>query len=188
MIRLRPFQDNAEKIKIESRCEVMGGILTLVFSIEDLQRLIQDFYPIETHTEKIGIIYPAENLWQTTCFEIFLKNKQFPSYYEFNFNSSGDWNLFYFSNYRERVKNFSHSVKIKMSTQMINDKIQLRYILDLKELAHLKFPCQANLASVIREKSKISYWSQKHNKKTPDFHDPENFSLQLDINGLLSNV
>src|SRR4051812_15672614 len=45
----------------------------------------------------------ADNLWQQTCFEIFLSLPQVFWYYEFNFSPSGEWAVYRFLFYRERA-------------------------------------------------------------------------------------
>lgn len=41
------------------------------------------------------------NLWQTTCFELFLKRPGDDAYIEFNFSPSGEWAAWTFERYRE---------------------------------------------------------------------------------------
>lgn len=43
-----------------------------------------------------------DELWKTTCFEFFLKDKLSTSYIEMNVNDIGQWNFYRFKNYRER--------------------------------------------------------------------------------------
>lgn len=178
MIPLYPFQDRKEKIRLFSHFRVEGSILTLNFFVDDSHDELEDFYPL-TIGENDTKVCPSEDLWKSTCFEIFLKNRESADYYEFNFNSKGDWNLFYFSNYRERHKNLENVVDVSLVIEKNLNRTILIYRFDLKKLEHLKIPCQINISSVIKTKAEISYWSQKHNGTKPDFHDPENFSLKM---------
>ncbi len=186
MIPLYAFHERNEKIRIGCQYKLEGSFLILQFLVEDYQSEIEDFYP-PTSGEKLAILYLNEDLWKTTCFEIFLKNLNSNDYYEFNFNSQGDWNLFYFKDYREREKNFKHTVTVSVQNEKLLNKTTLMYKFDIAKLDKLNFPCQVNLSSVIKTKSEISYWSQKHTGAKPDFHDSKNFSLLLDLNQSKNN-
>jgi hypothetical protein len=182
MILLFPFEDRKEKIRISSQYELVGHLLDISYFVEDKEKRLDDFYPVESNKEILGTLFPLENLWTTTCFEIFLKNAAGENYYEFNFNSKGDWNVFYFSKYRERVSIEKVPLNLKMETQVYADRIILKYQIDLKKLPSLKLPCQVNIATVTKTDLGITYWSQKHSGQKADFHNPSNFSLNLNIN------
>lgn len=178
MIPLYPFKNSKESIRLFSHYECTSGIFNLSFLVYDLKNQLLDFYPFSTG-ELLGKIYLQENLWQTTCFEIFFGNTNSPDYYELNFNSQGDWNLFYFTDYRQRKNESFDSVDLKIELEKLNSGYQLRFQFEIKQLAKLKLPCKVNLAAVVKTNSEISYWSQKHSSQKPDFHDAENFSLFL---------
>lgn len=182
MLLLFPFEDKKEKVRVFGHYEISATFLQVSYVIEDKEHELDDFYPLESGAEVIGTLFPLENLWTTTCFEIFLKNVMSSDYYEFNFNSKGEWNVFYFSNYRQRVTGYKSNLGVNMVTRSLNERHQLQFQFDLRKLTHLKLPCQVNLAAVIKTSSVMSYWSQKHNRHKPDFHDPNNFNLILNIN------
>src|SRR5262245_43514508 len=55
--------------------------------------------------EELKVPEPAEpartdDLWKTTCFEVFLKPSLSKRYYEFNFSPSGLWAAYSFEDYR----------------------------------------------------------------------------------------
>ncbi len=43
----------------------------------------------------------ADELWQHTCFELFIGAQNDAEYYEFNFSPSGEWAAYEFRNYRD---------------------------------------------------------------------------------------
>lgn len=176
-----PFREINEKIRLFSHFEVNESILNLSFIVDDFKNEIEDLYPL-TDGFIQGKIFPKENLWQTTCFEIFLKNQSNDDYYEFNFNGKGDWNVFYFNKYRERANDFKHSIQTTTAIERKLNRTHFLFTIGLPELKKIKLPCLVNLSSVIKSKSENSYWSQKHNSQKPDFHDPSNFSLILTSN------
>lgn len=179
MLLLFPFEDKKEKVRLFSHYELVGAKLQISYVIEDNENELEDFYPLESGKEMFGSLFPLENLWTTTCFEIFLKNFKGDDYYEFNFNSKGEWNVFYFSGYRQRVKEHKVDLEIKMLSRSTNERHQLQFQFDIKKLTNLKLPCQVSLATVVKTHLGVSYWSQKHNGQKADFHDPKNFSVIL---------
>lgn len=179
MILLYTFENKKENIRISSDYQLFDSLLSVSYLIDDKEQELEDFYPFEPGKDILGTLFPLENLWTTTCFEIFLKNVNSNDYYEFNFNAKGDWNLFYFSNYRKRVENFKPELNIQMKTLQSHGRLLLVYSVDIKNLVNLKLPAQVNMAAVTKSKAGISYWSQKHNGLKPDFHDFKNFSLFL---------
>lgn len=179
MILMYPFEDKKEKIRVSSDFSLNGNNFVVSYLIDDRESTLEDFYPFESDKEVAGQLFPLENLWTTTCFEIFLKNVNAKDYYEFNFNSKGDWNLFYFSDYRQRVDGYRSSIDLNMVIQAKGDQTQLSFKIDFKKLEKLKLPCVVNMATVIKTKAGVSYWSQKHSGVKADFHDFKNFSLKL---------
>ncbi len=182
MVLLYAYENKKENIRISSDFQLMGSQLNVSYLIDDAGHELQDFYPFEPEKNVLGTLFPLENLWTTTCFEIFFKNINSTDYYEFNFNSKGEWNLFYFSDYRKRVEGYKNGIEVQMQTQMKSGRPFLLYSFDISKLVNLKVPAQANLATVTKSSAGISYWSQKHNGQKPDFHDPKNFSLILKSN------
>lgn len=182
MILLYPFENKKENIRISSDFQLNGTVLTVSYLVDDKEQELEDFYPFEAGKEISGALFPLENLWTTTCFEIFLKNASTNDYYEFNFNSKGEWNVFYFSDYRKRVDTFKPNLNINLKTLWANGRPLLEFTVDINSLVNLKVPAHVNMATVTKGKAGISYWSQKHNGQKPDFHDFKNFSLVLNSN------
>ena len=46
----------------------------------------------------------ADNLWLSTCFELFLAGESQPGYTEFNVSPSGAWNCYRFDDYRHGMQ------------------------------------------------------------------------------------
>lgn len=179
MILLYTFENKKENFRISSDFQLNGSILKVSYLVDDSGKEIEDFYPFEVGKDSSGALFPLENLWSTTCFEIFLKNAITNDYYEFNFNSKGEWNVFYFSDYRKRVENFKPPLNITMKTSQSFGRPLLEFFIDIKNLVKLELPAYVNMATVTKGKAGISYWSQKHSGQKPDFHDFKNFSLIL---------
>ena len=121
-----------------------------------------------------------DNLWQETCFEVFLRRKdQPPGYLEFNFAPSGHWAFYRLGGYRAELERpevegppiiraqfeaGGTSLKAKIPWSMIEN--------------HLpgNSPLEAGLSVILKEKSGVmAYWAVKHPSEKPDFHHPDSF-------------
>jgi len=126
-----------------------------------------------------------ERLWEHTCFEVFVQAEGMNSYLEWNASPSGDWAVFAFRAYRDRIPlegpGFDPALHIK------EDEGGLEIAMTLQTSAWLAFWPQARtsgfrlgLASVLRDASGgLSYWSLLHPSVKPDFHDARSYILEL---------
>ncbi len=121
----------------------------------------------------------ADNLWQTTCFEMFVMPRDGTrGYSEFNLSPSERWAAYDFTDYRkgmtERV--FSREPECVMRTG------QSMAIFDasLPRDQMPEPPVSIGLSAVIEEEGGVkSYWAMSHHKEKPDFHDPACFGAGL---------
>ncbi len=137
----------------------------------------------------------ADGLWQTTCFEVFitvlpqtgsvLKTEPvFDSgYYEFNFSPSTAWAAYAFTRYRQgmAMANLSEPVKIAVCRDI--GWLELESVANLGGLG---LPNEGTwhlgLSAVIRQKSgDLSYWAYAHPQGKPDFHHPDSFAFELEV-------
>jgi hypothetical protein len=179
MILLYPFEDKKENIKISCDYSLNQQELNGIFLIDNYAVEIEDFYPLEAEKEMSGQLFPLENLWTTTCFEMFLKNRDSSDYYELNFNSKGDWNVFYFTDSRQRISSYKSFLDLKLKISNTGSRTKLTFRFDIKKMENLKLPCSVNMAMVLKTISGTTFWSQKHNGVKADFHDFKNFTLNL---------
>ncbi len=93
---LYPFSetDRLSDFNISGTLTRQAGTLTITFELsaplEQIRIPTQADNPVRKH-----------RLWETTCFEMFLKIKGFDPYWEFNFSPSGCWNVYRFDDYRK---------------------------------------------------------------------------------------
>jgi hypothetical protein len=119
----------------------------------------------------------ADNLWQTTCFEAFLRPLGEGPYREWNFAPSGQWASYDFSGYREG-----------MTPAEVNAPPYIRLEDNFTWWAvgaTIAIPADTNwelgLSAVLEEKDGTkSYWALAHpSAEKPDFHAPGCFAAHL---------
>lgn len=143
-----------------------------------------------TVTGKIGdlLIPPvaaptrADELWQHTCFEAFLRAPPDNAYYEFNFAPSTQWAAYEFSGYRTGMSVAGGISAPRIEVKSGSDSYDLRVSLTLDGLPHLPGDglWQVGLSAVIEETSgSQSYWALAHPPGKADFHHSDCFALDL---------
>jgi len=124
---------------------------------------------------------PADNLWQHTCFELFIAEESESGYREFNFSPSTQWAAYRFSAYRERDLSYGLSDAPQVHFQHLQDGCRVTV-----ELAATALPPGANLrlglnAVIEATNGSKSYWALAHGAEQPDFHHAQNFALTLSL-------
>ena len=120
----------------------------------------------------------ADGLWQTTCFELFLRPAGGDAYCEFNLSPSERWNTYDFSSRRggmaERTMPREPECTIRLGSSFaIFDAAIPAAGLPISE-------CSMALTCVIEEAvGQKSYWALDHGEIEPDFHDPACFTAHL---------
>lgn len=120
----------------------------------------------------------ADDLWTTTCFELFLRDRA-GGYREFNFSPSGRWAAWRFTGYREGMEH----AEMADPPEMAGDSGAFLYALTVTvPMAVLDGADAAGMSAVIEEKDGTkSYWALAHAPGKPDFHDPACFALSLPV-------
>jgi len=115
----------------------------------------------------------TDGLWQTTCFELFVKPAEGEGYFEFNFAASGAWAAYSLDGYR------SGMVALALDAPTVERLADgVRVSVDLGGLPGGKW--LVGLSAVIEEADGTkSYWALAHAEGQPDFHDPACFAIEL---------
>lgn len=118
----------------------------------------------------------ADNLWQSTCFEAFLRADGEQGYQEWNFAPSGNWSAFDFAGYRERIGD-SVTVPPYVRTE---DNLTW-WALGATIVTDAERRWSLGLSAVLEEVDGTkSYWALAHPAApSPDFHDPACFAARL---------
>jgi hypothetical protein len=119
----------------------------------------------------------ADDLWQATCFEAFLRDGEQEAYCEWNFAPSGQWAAYDFTGYRENRcdAEVAQPPYIRMEDNFTWWALGATIAVDANR------PWQLGLSAILEEKDGTkSYWALAHPAgDKPDFHDPVCFAARL---------
>jgi hypothetical protein len=122
----------------------------------------------------------TDGLWQTTCFELFLKPEDSPAYFEVNCSPSCEWAVYAFDAYREGMRDQPVGRDPEISVSEAGETFWLYVKLDGSLIG--PGPSRLGLSAVIEEKDGTkSYWALHHPPGNPDFHHPAGFVLELPV-------
>ena len=117
----------------------------------------------------------ADDLWQTTCFEAFLRADSQNGYREWNFAPSGQWAAYDFTAYRDGRSDAA----VKEPYIRMEDNLTW-WTLGATIGIETGPNWQLGLSAILEEKDGTrSYWALAHAEGEPDFHDPGCFAARL---------
>jgi hypothetical protein len=125
---------------------------------------------------KLSEPWRADDLWQTTCFEAFLRPVGADSYREWNFAPSGNWAAYDFSSRREGMTRAEVGAPpyIRMEDNFTWWTVGATIAVDAAQ------PWQLGLSAVLEERDGTkSYWALAHGDRLPDFHNADCFIAKL---------
>lgn len=119
-------------------------------------------------------------LWQSTCFEFFLAVKHSPQYWEFNLSPAGDWNVYNFSDYRQRMKEEIVFNSLPFAAQVKPNYLSLFLALDLNKIIQENQVIEVAISAVIQLKNgDLIYWALTHPGPQADFHQRDSFTIEM---------
>lgn len=118
---------------------------------------------------------PTDGLWRHTCCELFLAQRDAPTYLEFNFAPSGAWARYAFGAERQREAGATRAFGApRIRTIYAKDRVVLEATLPASLLAPFSPERDAldlALACVIEEHDgQRAWWALRHPAAQPDFH------------------
>jgi hypothetical protein len=117
-----------------------------------------------------------EDLWETTCFEAFLRNPGEEAYREWNFAPSGNWAAYDFTSHREGRSD----ADVTPPYVRVEDNLTW-WATGATIAVPSKKRFDLGLSAILEEKDGTkSYWALNHPEgEKPDFHDAACFTAHL---------
>lgn len=120
------------------------------------------------------------DLWEHTCFELFLKLKGTTKYWEFNLAPSGNWNVFYFLDYRLNIIEEQAWQSLPFKVSQDSESLTVEANIDLNKLGITDQELEIAITTVVENQDRqLSYWALNHPTTEADFHHPDSFTISL---------
>ena len=121
-----------------------------------------------------------DELWHSTCLELFIANPGSAPYWEINLSPNGDWNVYQLSGYRQGLQPEPCIECVQMKAHSAADRHQLHATLELPPALLAASTLQANLCAVLQHvNTTTSYWAVCHPSHEADFHARSGFVLEV---------
>lgn len=161
-----------------------GGI-TISGAIERTPRTIVLSFLLQGNLG--GLVLPTatarkrcDNLWQSTCLEMFWAEEGEKNYWELNLAPNGAWNVYAFADYRTAMRQEDRVAEPLTKTTLAADSFSLTAGMEIGTLhaglARLRVGVNAVL---LHRDTRLSYWALAHPEAKPDFHAPRTFLLRV---------
>ena len=121
-----------------------------------------------------------DELWKSTCLEMFIAQPDEPSYWEINLAPNGDWNVYRLDGYRHGLQAEPSIQRISLSSGSAADRHQLQASIELPPALSQVALLEANLCAVLQHvNGSNSYWALCHPGSEADFHARTGFVLEV---------
>ncbi|MCB1646846.1 MAG: DOMON-like domain-containing protein [Pseudomonadales bacterium] len=171
---LKPFEPCVPDWQVDADITHRSGSLTLRFltsgPIAQLKRAPQAPVPER-----------QDELWRSTCYEIFLSRAGREDYWEFNLAPSGHWASYQFSGYRTGQMNSNALTLAAFSSATSEDSMLLTAEVLIEPALEARMPLQLGITAVLEDTSHaIQYYALVHADSRPDFHAKTTHTKLLD--------
>lgn len=158
--RLKPYSRIQPKTELNVEMILNSTSIHLRYSMSHVEE--QLVWPAEEFAQR------RDELWKTTCFEMFVGSGESSEYLEINLSPSGHWNVYHFDDYRSGM-----SVCEPAQAQIQSQQRQwLEAEVDCKSLTELltQKPKIGVTAVLNWGPNQTEYWAMLHSGSKPDFH------------------
>ncbi|MBA4045933.1 MAG: hypothetical protein C0471_16165 [Erythrobacter sp.] len=159
----------------------LGPIRSVTASVTATEQGCEAEFRLDGRVSDIILPSPAaserrDNLWQTTCFEIFWQPIGGTYYREFNLSPSGQWAAYDFDSFRDGMRD---APVIAMSLACSHDANGL--VLRASIAADLPSPAQVALNAIVEHRDGgKQYWALAFPPGPPEFHSEANRQLIIE--------
>jgi hypothetical protein len=119
-------------------------------------------------------------LWEETCFEFFIAEKNSSHYWEFNLSPSGDWNVYRFEVYRQGL--FEEEAFSSLPFCVLNQPNSFTLVLEfgLGVILRAEQPLEMAISAILKTRQgEESLWALAHLGPKADFHCRDSFLVKL---------
>ncbi|MEO1170147.1 MAG: DOMON-like domain-containing protein [Pseudomonadota bacterium] len=120
-----------------------------------------------------------DDLWHTTCFELFLRQPGAAPYCEFNLSPSSRWAAYGFTDFREGAHDMDVPKAPQIGLDASDSHFALEAILTLPENRVFPQLAAAISAIIVMNDGHKSYWGYRHPEGKPEFHHVDCFAARL---------
>ena len=170
-IQLQPFvtTNTLPQIAVTSTISRLKTKLQVSYKIQgDLNQIILPSVKKQNQRQ--------DNLWQTTCFELFLAIFNAPEYWEFNLAPTGDWNVYAFHRYRRGMKTAASFRELPFKVKQSDSVYELTTTIDLTTIISGNTSLELAVTTVIADTNHhLSYWAITHPGTEANFHRRDSF-------------
>lgn len=177
--RLVPFPTEAVPAGLPADLELNGRL-------ERHTGVLRVTYRLSGPLQALRIPAPAarprrcDDLWQGTCFELFVAAERAEPYREFNLSPSGDWNVYRLDGYRRGLRPDPAWQALGQRREDAPGKLTLTLETPLPADLAAAPALEAAVTAVLRSSSGLcSYWALSHPGPEADFHRRDGFLLRL---------
>ena len=168
----------------ESVCEAVSGIEVDIARRPDGGVTLR--YLVSGSIEDVLLPQPdapvrAHQLWEHSCFELFIRPARGEGYCEFNFAPSRQWAAYSFRRHRSGMADIQVGAPAIICSRDAGS-FEMRVDLDVGAVPELadEADWQLNISTIIEETNgRKSYWALAHPPGKADFHHPDCFVLHL---------
>lgn len=148
-------------------CSYNSDGMNLMYQINGNIELLQ----LPTHCSSP---HRADNLWQHTCGEAFVAQKNTTIYREWNFSPSRQWQVYEFADYRE-ARTLPAVSAPQIYSIVTPEQFTLTVQIPSTWYPH-NTPLLLGLSMILQDVTgKISYWALQHSPGLADFHIDKNW-------------
>ena len=170
---LIPFEHQSwlEAIRLQAEAMRDGNQLRVCFRLEDPDASVR--MPAATAAPE-----RRDELWQSTCFEVFFAVAGSPCYWELNLSPNGHWNAYRLEGYRQGLQPEPSISTLAYSLKRCSSSLELTLQLPLEGLVESNAELEVSVTAVLDQaRHGCSYWAWKHIGTEPDFHQRPSFGL-----------
>lgn len=163
-VKLSPFHSK-RNYNVHVEFERQSNILKLTYS------LVGEIEEVTLPSYRQG--ERQNQLWENTCFELFLSNEKSEEYLEFNISPAGDWNIYHFDGLRSGMKEETKASVTLFPPNKQSTTYTQTVEVNLEDTVFANSPLNIGITTVTRMNEEVEYWALVHpHHDRPDFHHP----------------